>query len=565
MSLTKVSYSMIQGEIVNAFDFMTPAQIADVTNKTQLLDVTSSIQAALNTGKNVYFPAGVYMYTGGISQNAQGQHVYGAGIQLLPQPTFPIGNATIFKKISGTAIGWELGSHNGGLHYMSFDNSGFGGNALKVTGHYLIVENICMSNVGGTSYAMYLDSVNTSYFSTINFQENNYACINTNPADPILYTEFHKVICAGITGPLYAIDLTGAINLSFYDCVSEGPILIGDNCQNINFYSFVSENYINIGVPLINILGTAFGGTSPTNINIYSAKITTGIAKPVEVILVKNSKNVSVMNVEWLDLVSTTPTLLYLDGVQGFTLENIACYVANTSYVINSSAVAGSQSVVNISNVLQINSAQILDMKFLATETLNILNSSANVAFYGSGLANSRFTFTNVTGTINTDLLAATIYVECNNCTSVDDVTEIATLNSSVLTNGVFVQSGRIRQISVVLSASPTASWVTSVVSGTVVKALHTLNQTAITGAAGFTGYSVGYTSTSGNNVTAFGTNLSPANSAKNGIFDYGITSAYYNQDNANRDILLTAVGNNFATGTIKLCMVYEQLVNGLT
>ena len=51
MSLTKVSYSMIQGAPINAFDYMTPAQIADVQAGTMLQDVTAALQAALVVAK----------------------------------------------------------------------------------------------------------------------------------------------------------------------------------------------------------------------------------------------------------------------------------------------------------------------------------------------------------------------------------------------------------------------------------------------------------------------------------------------------------------------------------
>lgn len=48
MALTKVSYSMIEGASVNVFDFMTPAEIADVKGSTPVLDVALKIQAALD-------------------------------------------------------------------------------------------------------------------------------------------------------------------------------------------------------------------------------------------------------------------------------------------------------------------------------------------------------------------------------------------------------------------------------------------------------------------------------------------------------------------------------------
>lgn len=50
-------------ETVSVFDFMTSAQIADVQAGTASIDVTTSIQAALNDGKRVILPKGIYKIT----------------------------------------------------------------------------------------------------------------------------------------------------------------------------------------------------------------------------------------------------------------------------------------------------------------------------------------------------------------------------------------------------------------------------------------------------------------------------------------------------------------------
>src|ERR1700674_1671113 len=51
-------------QTVSVFDFMTPAQIADVTARTLTLDVTAALQSALNvvnaTTGTVFFPPGTY-------------------------------------------------------------------------------------------------------------------------------------------------------------------------------------------------------------------------------------------------------------------------------------------------------------------------------------------------------------------------------------------------------------------------------------------------------------------------------------------------------------------------
>jgi hypothetical protein len=85
MSLTKVTFAMIQGEYVNVFDYMTPAQIADVQARTTTLDVTAAVQAALDSNQVVYFPAGVYKITATLT---------GKNCRLLGEPA---DNASILK------------------------------------------------------------------------------------------------------------------------------------------------------------------------------------------------------------------------------------------------------------------------------------------------------------------------------------------------------------------------------------------------------------------------------------------------------------------------------------
>jgi hypothetical protein len=64
-------------ETVSVFDFMTAAQIADVIANTQILDVTTAIQAAINTQKQIFFPAGSYKTTSPIIVSGSYFNIYG--------------------------------------------------------------------------------------------------------------------------------------------------------------------------------------------------------------------------------------------------------------------------------------------------------------------------------------------------------------------------------------------------------------------------------------------------------------------------------------------------------
>jgi len=64
-------------ETVSVFDFMTAAQISGVKANTAGVDVTAAIQAAINTDKQVFFPAGTYTVTSPIFVSGNYFNVYG--------------------------------------------------------------------------------------------------------------------------------------------------------------------------------------------------------------------------------------------------------------------------------------------------------------------------------------------------------------------------------------------------------------------------------------------------------------------------------------------------------
>ena len=70
MSLTKVTYSMIDGAVVNVLDY---GAIGD-----GITDDKTAIQAAFNSGaKGVYFPAGTYLISGKLTLDSA--HLFGDG------------------------------------------------------------------------------------------------------------------------------------------------------------------------------------------------------------------------------------------------------------------------------------------------------------------------------------------------------------------------------------------------------------------------------------------------------------------------------------------------------
>jgi hypothetical protein len=68
-------------ESVSVFDFMTPAQIADVQARTYTLDTIGAIEAAIAASPAVYFPPGGYLVSRAIAltgNTINGRHLYGS-------------------------------------------------------------------------------------------------------------------------------------------------------------------------------------------------------------------------------------------------------------------------------------------------------------------------------------------------------------------------------------------------------------------------------------------------------------------------------------------------------
>lgn len=101
MSLTKVSYSMIDGAFINALDY---GAIGDgVTNNTAAIQ--AAIDAAAVDGKTVYVPAGRYVHTGTIVLK-NSVNLFGEGDCHNPELA-GFDKGTIFE-YTGTSDGWQI-------------------------------------------------------------------------------------------------------------------------------------------------------------------------------------------------------------------------------------------------------------------------------------------------------------------------------------------------------------------------------------------------------------------------------------------------------------------------
>lgn len=99
MSLTKATYSMVSGAIINVFDYMSDAQRQSVIAGDMVEDVTVPCQTALTAAKSqrqVFFPTGKYKTTAALTAYG-GFYGTGAGTVFMPQ-----GNHECFSFLPGT-------------------------------------------------------------------------------------------------------------------------------------------------------------------------------------------------------------------------------------------------------------------------------------------------------------------------------------------------------------------------------------------------------------------------------------------------------------------------------
>jgi hypothetical protein len=79
VALTKINYNQIKGSCINAFDYMSAAQIADITSFTGSVDCTAALDLAFaNVGQQVFLPAGLYLVSTNLASPTCGG-IFGEG------------------------------------------------------------------------------------------------------------------------------------------------------------------------------------------------------------------------------------------------------------------------------------------------------------------------------------------------------------------------------------------------------------------------------------------------------------------------------------------------------
>ncbi len=361
MSLTKVTYSMIQGEVVNVMDY---GAVGDgVTND------TAAINAALATYKSVWFPNGTYMTTG--NHELLFQHPSTSAI--LRQSLIGEGNAVI-KKLSGTNVLLKCQQQTQAtISNLTFDGNSLGGSLILWRGHYSLLDRLKFKNQGGTSYALWFSGVNTSQFNDLEFGDSCYGGIlidNANdpitPAYGVLYSDIFKMQIGSTNGGsvIKFAPASTVIAVTFNDCLIEGntgatvPVIDLDaQLQKSVVFNNVNGEYANLGTyPYIHIRGDesidiAFeGGYWVSN---YAQNTATPVLK-TDVFVRGLTVNNVYFSENYAAATSAGRTLIYLEDARNVVITNCTTQFINDYYFVESSA-ANLNTYVTLANNFQYN------------------------------------------------------------------------------------------------------------------------------------------------------------------------------------------------------------------
>jgi hypothetical protein len=292
---------MIKGEVVNVFDYMTEAQIADVQAGTNSVDVTAPINAAnanaasKTFGAIVFFPAGLYRTTAEIS---------------IPNKVSWQGEAYPQTNNAGTA--WDCGSaiykaHNGNAVSMKSNNNAGLINNIGVwsdkttypTGNGFVVgpaagcvlTNCTVRTVGGDAFVMGDGTVNSYTNCCFDCYSNNAGArgfvINNR------YFRGYKLIADGGT---IAIDFVagadGGAFSSIGECMFEGFTQYGVriNTNDVHLWGRnATVTYAGVFVPHVYLGSSSIGcklsgivtGSQSTTAGSYGVQFANGANRNV--------------------------------------------------------------------------------------------------------------------------------------------------------------------------------------------------------------------------------------------------------------------------------------------
>lgn len=340
MSLTKVSYSMINGEAVSVFDYMTPAQITATQDPNNTTDVTQAIQDAMaacksNTqgeGNTLYFPAGVFCFSElvagfGLYTN-QTIRIQGSGMQ-----------KTVLKNLSATGAGLRVAGGTGTtISDLTIDMNGSSGVGFYQPGQYSVTRNLEVRNqaVGSSEYSLIINGSSAAVLENI-YLSNVANGIQIGPLSTN-YVDLNHVVVGMTSGVGVLCELGSNIRFNGISIepddatsTSHGRFFNFQNCSQIDVKDFTFEDGYNSTMsPLGYILMENCKSVNFDNCRINHH----GIENKAMFHIGTNNYGISISNSLFIDDdITTSPTYwIYQDGATasyGIEVSNITTLCDN--------------------------------------------------------------------------------------------------------------------------------------------------------------------------------------------------------------------------------------------
>lgn len=262
MSLTKATYSMVSGAVLNAFDYMTEAQRASVIAGDMVEDVTVPCQAALTAAKGqrqVFFPTGKYKTSAALIAYG-GFFGTGQGTLFMPQ-----GTHECFRFLPGTvnepwATSSTLANYVGDfmVEFPGFSNTpgdpsqkGIwinrgATNPGDTSCNNITFRNIYFKNCFNALYQGFADKGNIwncAFRDIIILNSKDYGIyLDLTGTNGSLNLSFDNVTVDYVLAVSYAkgVSINGAANLTFKGIAtsrltSDAAVLLLANCTNVDF------------------------------------------------------------------------------------------------------------------------------------------------------------------------------------------------------------------------------------------------------------------------------------------------------------------------------------------
>lgn len=259
---------------------------------------TAAINAALATGKTVYFPSGTYLTTGNHVIGVNGQGIFGDGPW-----------ESIIKKLSGTSELLRVAKNTNGcfVRELGFDCNSLAGTGVRWKSHYSFLSNVRISNGVNNQWGLHLTGVNLSRFEGLTIDETG-GCIlidQNNDTDPaigysMLYTKFRDVNLVPknsqalkIEGQAQDIVFDGIYVETASTVVPNPPAITlssGGPITDVHFYNIGCEHNV-LQSTFIDITGTSTSQNDIYNICFRGGRLTSGFAGQDKPLIRANKMN----------------------------------------------------------------------------------------------------------------------------------------------------------------------------------------------------------------------------------------------------------------------------------